>query len=222
MNVNEVYQLIQFIVAKNQNGYLTPNEFNLVINQAQTSYMDYLIGQFQEYQAGRPIPRVQFGNNETTRQRVTPFIYSSDLVVDAYGFCAYPYGYLQTDTMWKSNGYDKVKYIQQDHLSSYVNSRIDPIATNPVYLIEREGFRFYPNSIGAAKVNYIRNPNTIVWGYTLDGNGLAVYNPATSVDPQWSDVDILEIISRALRMIGVNLQSGAVTQYANEITKTGQ
>ncbi len=221
MNVNEVYKLILFIINKNQSGYLSPDEFNLVINQAQVSYMDYLAGQFQQYQAGRPIPTVQWGNNETTRQRVTPFIYNELLTVDTYGFAAYPYGYLITDTMW-TGIYGKIKFVQQDYLSNYLNSRITPVATNPVYLIEREGFRFYPNDIAQARVSYIRQPNTIVFGYTLDGDGLPVYNPATSVDPEWQELDLLEIISRALRMIGVNLQSGVISQYANEITKTGQ
>lgn len=221
MNVNEVYQLILYIVNKNQNGYLSPDEFNLTINQAQVSYMDYLAGQFQQYQAGRPIPTVQWGNNETTRQRVTPFIYNELLTVDAYGFAAYPYGFLITDTMW-TGIYGKVKFVQQDYLSNYLNSRITPVATNPIYLIEREGFRFYPSNITQARISYIRQPNEIVFGYTLDSNGLPVYNPATSVDPEWQELDLLEIISRALRMIGVNLQSGVITQYANEITKTGQ
>lgn len=221
MNVNEVYKLIQFIINKNQNGYLTPDEFNQVINQAQVSYMDYLVGQFQQYQAGRPIPTVQFGNNETTRQRVTPFLYSATLTVDGGGFSSYPSDYLLTDTMWTSSK-DKIKFVQQDYLSNYLNSRITPVDTNPIYLIEREGFRFYPNTIGSAIVNYIKSPRTIVFGYTLDGDGLPVYNSATSVDPEWQELDLLEIISRALRMIGVNLQSGAITQYANEITKTGQ
>jgi hypothetical protein len=122
--------------------------------------------------------------------------------------------------MW-TGIYGKIKFVQQDYLSNYLNSRITPVATNPVYLIEREGFRFYPNDITQARVSYIRQPNTIVFGYTLDGDGLPVYNPATSVDPEWQELDLLEIISRALRMIGVNLQSGLISQYANEITKTG-
>jgi hypothetical protein len=221
MNVNEVYKLIDFIVNKSQNGYVSPDEFNLIINQAQVSYMDYLAGQFQQYQAGRPIPTVQWGNNETTRQRVTPFIYNDLLSVDSQGFAAYPYGFLITDTMW-TGVYGKVKFVQQDYLSNYLNSRITPVATNPIYLIEREGFRFYPNDITQARISYIRQPNEIVFGYTLDSNGLPIYNPATSVDPEWQELDLLEIISRALRMIGVNLQSGLISQYANEITKTGQ
>lgn len=221
MNVNEVYQLIQYIISKSQNGYFTPDEFNQVINQAQISYMDYLVGQFHQYQAGRPIPSVQFGNNETTRQRVTPFIYSELISFDSSGFFPYPEGYLLTDTMFTSS-YGKVKFVQQDSLANYLNSRIAPVESNPIYLIEREGFKFYPNNLGQAIVNYIKSPREIVFGYTIDGDGLPVYNPATSVDPEWQELDMLEIISRALRMIGVNLQSGAITQYANEITKTGQ
>lgn len=221
MNVNEVYQLILFIVNKNQSGYISPDEFNLVINQAQVSYMDYLAGQFQQYQAGRPMPTVQFGNNESTRQRVTPFIYNELLTVDVNGLAPYPEDFLITDTVWTSS-LNKIKFVQQDYLSNYLNSRITPVADNPIYLAEREGFRFYPNNIGQARVSYIKKPTTIVFGYTVDGFGLPVYNPATSVDPQWQELDLLEIISRALRMIGVNLQSGLISQYANEITKTGQ
>lgn len=221
MNVNEVYQLILFIVNKNQNGYISPDEFNLIINQAQVSYMDYLAGQFQQYQAGRPIPTVQWGNNETTRQRVTPFIYNELLAVDSQGFAAYPTDFLITDTVWTSS-MGKVKFVQQDYLANYLSSRITPVADNPIYLAEREGFRVYPNDIGTIKVNYIKKPTTIVFGYTLDGDGLPVYNPATSVDPQWQELDLLEIISRALRMISENLKDVSVGRYANEITKTGQ
>ncbi|OYY99569.1 MAG: hypothetical protein B7Y37_13845 [Sphingobacteriia bacterium 28-36-52] len=221
MNVNEVYQLILYIVNKNQNGYLSPDEFNLTINQAQVSYMDYLVGQFQQYQAGRPIPTVQFGNNETTRQRVTPFIYNQLLAVDANGFSSYPSDYLLTDTMF-TGLYGKIKFVQQDYLANYLNSRIAPVATNPIYLIEREGFRFYPNDIAQARVSYIKSPRTIVYGYTLNGDGLPVYNPSTSVDPEWQELDLLEIISRALRMISENLKDVSVANYANQITKTGQ
>lgn len=39
MTVDFAYQLIQFAAAKNQNGYITPAEFNLVINNAQNEYM---------------------------------------------------------------------------------------------------------------------------------------------------------------------------------------
>lgn len=221
MNVDTVYKIIDFAVGKSQNGYVSPVEFNLVINQAQIQFLDYLLGQSQSYQAGRPISKVQYGNNETTRQRLTPFILTSTLNVDINGFAAYPANYQQTDTMLTS-AYGKIKFVSQDYLSSYITSRIDPIAYNPIYTINENGFKFFPTNTSNPILNYIKNPPTIVWGYTIDSNGLPVYNPITSVDPKWYDVDMMEIIARALRIIGVNLQSNMVSQYANEIKIQGQ
>ncbi|MCE9537881.1 MAG: hypothetical protein K8R85_01505 [Bacteroidetes bacterium] len=221
MTVDTAYKIILFAINKSQNGYVSPDEFNLIINQAQTQFMNYLLGEFQQYQVGRPISRVQYGNNETTRQRLTPFIKSASLTVGGDGTVLYPSNYQQTDTMWTTND-SRVKFVSQDYLSSYLSSKIDPVATNPIYLLNMYGFKFYPSTIGSAKINYIETPNQIVWGYTTDSNGLPVYAPSSSVDPRWYDVDMMEIITRALRIIGVNLQSGMVSQYANEIEQKGQ
>jgi len=222
VNVNDVYELMKFVVNKNQNGYLSPEQFNLSINQAQTSFMDYLLGEFQHYQYGRPVARVEFGQNQTVRQRLTPVIYGYNLNIDSTGFTPYPSDFEQVDAIWSFYGYKRVRFVQQDYLYSYYNSKIDPIATNPVYLIEDVGFRFYPSNYGAAKLSYVRTPSQIVWAYTLDGNGRPVYNAAASVDPVWYDVDMLDIITRALAIVGTNLQSAQVLQYANMIKTQGQ
>ena len=93
---------------------------------------------------------------------------------------------------------------------------------SPVYLIENEGFRFFPNDLGQAKMSYVINPPDMVWGYTLDVNGVPVYDPATSVQPLWGDASIMEIIVRALRIIGVNLDYNAVSAYAVQVENQGQ
>ena len=49
MSVNDVYVLMQFIVNKNQNGYLSPEDFNNAINQAQRSYLSFLMGNPEQY-----------------------------------------------------------------------------------------------------------------------------------------------------------------------------
>jgi len=62
--VDDVYQIVTYSVGKNlQQGYVSPSDFNLVINQAQKSYASYLLGNFQQYQPGRPQARVEFGQN---------------------------------------------------------------------------------------------------------------------------------------------------------------
>lgn len=221
MDVNEIYQLIQYISNKNQQGYITPSQFNTVINQAQKSYTSYLLGSFQQYTPGRPVARVQLGQNSVLRQRLAPIITQGSLVIDPTGFSPYPGDYLQTDAM-RTTTFQRIRFVQQDSLYSYYNSAIDPVATNPIYLIEDAGFRFYPISLGSAEISYVSDPPDMIWGYTLDANNRPVYDALTSTQPVWDVASILDIISRALAMIGVNLQAGMISQYAQEIKVNGQ
>jgi hypothetical protein len=115
----------------------------------------------------------------------------------------------------------RVRYTQQESLYSYYNSTIDPVATNPIYMITSTGFQFYPITIGTVTLNYIKEAPSIVWAYTTV-SGRPVYSSGTSVQPVWADVDLLEIITRALKLIGLNLQDGQLQQYANQVTQQGQ
>lgn len=223
MDVNQVYLIIQFAVEKNQNGYVSPDDFNNVLMPtAQRNYLDYLVGEYQKYQAGRPIAVVEIGQNQKLRESVAPLIYNILLTPNTTtGISAVPSDWEMTDAMWGVYNFSRIRFAQQDQLDSYYNSVIDPIATNPIYLIKHEGFQFYPENIGFAKLSYVRTPPSIIWDYT-EINGEPVYNPATSVNPVWSDIDMYNIIVRALMLVGVSLQLGTVMQYAQTIKEGGQ
>lgn len=218
----ELYSLMQFILNKNQQGYFPPQSFNIVINQGQRSYADYLLGELQQYQQGRSGSRVEWGQNQTARTRLTPIIYGYHLHIDPTGFSPYPGDYLNVDAMWSIYGIERVRFVPQDKHWFVYGSVIDPYQTNPYYLIEDVGFRFYPQSYGDAWLSYVRNPPNIVWGYTLDINGRPVYSQALSTNPVWDDASIFQVIVRALAIVGVNLQAQDVERYAQEIKNTGQ
>jgi hypothetical protein len=234
MTIDEVYQIVLYSTAKNlSQGYVSPDDFNLTINQAQKSYVSYLLGSFQQYMPGRAVARVEFGQNTIVRTRLAPIIYWDNLTVNTAGFCPYPDDYLQSDAMFTADGYERIRAVQQDSLYSFYNSKIDPIATNPIYILEDTGFHFFPENIGTAKLSYVANPPDMIWGYDLDVNGIPVYNPngtppltppqvLLSVQPVWDDASILEIIVRALALIGVNLQLNVVEQYSMAIKNQGQ
>jgi hypothetical protein len=242
MNINDMYQICQYAINKAQNGYLTPSQFNLLANQAQVSYMDYLLGEFQQYQIGRPQSRVNYSQNSDTRQRIAPFIKNAVLTTDADGLALYPNDYLQTDSVRTSTN-ERLRFVQPDSLYSYLRSEIDPIVSNPIYLIQDLGYKIYPNTtdngvtLTNLKLSYVMNPPSMQWGYCLDSNGRPVYNPTAppqttttttlanctfSIQPLWYDIDKLEIIARILKLVGVSLQTGQVEQYANMVTTQGQ
>jgi hypothetical protein len=227
MDVNEVYRLMSYCVAKNKSqGYLSPDDFNLVINQGQRMYLDFLLGEYQKYQIKRPIAVVEFGQNERIRDSISPLIYNTILpITPTTGIASQPSDYEYVDAMWGVYGNYNIRFAQQDRLDSYIHSSIDTVASNPVYLIRHEGFQFFPDrpfGDNQAKMSYVRKPPSIVWGEARDSNDRPVWNPATSQNPIWSETDILQVIMRALQLVGVNLQLGVVIQYANEIKNNGQ
>lgn len=224
MNVNQVYQVMLYAVAKNkQQGYMSPDDFYTAINTAQRSYLDYLLGEYQKYMVQRPIAVVQFGQNQRIRESLAPLIYGAILSPNAgTGIAPFPSDYEYVDAMWGSASYYNIRFVQQDRLASYLNSKIDPIESNPIFLIQHEGFHFFPQTIGGARMSYVRTPPSIVWGYVEDGDGIPVYNPSTSQQPIWSEADMLNIIVRALALVGVNLQLGVVMQYSDSIKNGGQ
>lgn len=229
MTADEMYKIILYASSKNlQQGYVSPDDFNTIIQIAQLGFTDYLLGEFQTYQGGRPVSKVQFGMNESVRQRLTPLIQAPvPLTIDASGFSPYPADYQQMDAMYQPN-MNRVRYAQQHKLYSYLNSQIDPINANPIYLIEDSGFRFYPNisyngtAFSSASLSYVRTPRNIVWAFIPDANGLPVYDPGNSKDPEFYDIDCHEIIVRALALVGVNLQLQQVEQYSQIIKNQGQ
>lgn len=222
MDINDWYVLTSYIINKNQQGNLPPAKFNLVINQGARSYQSFLLGSFQQYTPGRPVARVELGNNRTVRQRLAPTIYGYILSIYGTGKSPYPGDFLQVDSMYSIYGVKRMRYVEQNQLDAFYNSVIDPVATNPIYLIEDENFQFYPTSSYQAKLTYVRNAPEMLWGYDLDENNRPVYNANKSIQPVWDEVAMYEILVRALAIIGVNLQAGQVIAYSQEIKNSGQ
>lgn len=224
MDSNQVYQIVLYAASKNlQQGYVSPSDFYTIINAGQIEYFNYLIGEFEKFQAGRPIAPVEVGDKESLRQTISPLIYQITLTSNVVtGIASYPSDFDSVDAMWEANGFYNIRFTPQQRLASVWQSVIDPVVDNPIYTLREAGIQFYPENIGSAKMSYVRTPPSIVWGYTLDSNGIPVWNPATSQNPVWSDGVMMEIIARALRLIGVNLQSSVISQYANEVKQLGQ
>ncbi len=223
MTSDQVFSIVKYAANKTQNGTITPQQFNEVLMPGgQRNYLDYLLGEYQKYQAKRPIAAVGFSNNERVRTSISPLIYGAVLPVFPYGLAVPPSDFEYPDAMWGLYGHYNIKFIQQDRLDSYIHSEIDPIENNPVYLIDHEGFKFFPENIGMVRLSYVRIPPPIIWGYDEDANGRPVYNPMKSQDPIWGESDIMQVIARGLLLVGVNLQLGVLMQYANEVKNNGQ
>jgi hypothetical protein len=225
MTIDQVYKFVDFIIKKsNSGGYLTPDEFNLIINRAQIQYFNKLYGNQNDYRYDRPVPKIAYAITEKISNSLSPFLSDSTaLVIDGNGQVNIPSDLFQTVSI--THTIDNIEYeitrVEQDRIANNLSSYYDaPTSDFPIYSQLRTKFQFYPKNLATASLFYLKKPTDMVWGYTTV-SGRPVYNSGTSVQPLWKDMDINEIIYIALSYIGVNLKDGDVSQFAQLKTQTG-
>jgi hypothetical protein len=225
MTIDEVYKFINFIVKKsNAGGYVTPSEFNLLINRAQIQYFNKLYGNQNDYRYDRPVPKISYAVTEKISNSLSPFLSDKTTVtIDANGQCTTPTDMIQMVAVTKevSGKEYEITRVEQDRVANNLSSYYDaPDTEFPIYAQLRTKLQFYPKTLASASVIYLKKPTNMVWAFTTV-SGRYVYDPLLSVQPLWSDVDMNEVMYIALSYIGVNLKDQEVSQFANIKTQTG-
>src|SRR4051812_45712231 len=170
MDVSDVFEIIKYCSNATINGDISVAEFNRIATLGENSYINFLLGAPQQYQYQRPQPRIQYSLNRNIRQKLTPLISEPEVLdIDNTGKAYYPSGYLLLDAMYQMD-LSEVRYASQEKLSSFIRSKIDPVSTNPIYLIEDQGFQFYPITLGQAKISFVKLPSPMVLATTPDSN----------------------------------------------------
>ena len=226
MTIDEVYKFINFIVKKsNAGGYLSPSEFNLVLNRAQIQYFNKLYGNQNDYRYDRPVPKISYAVTEKISNSLSPFLSDKTAVtIDVNGQCTTPTDMIQMVAVTKEVS-GKPEYeitrVEHDRVANNLVSVYDaPDIDFPIYTQLRAKLQFYPKSLGTANIVYLKKPTNMLWAYTTV-SGRYVYDSANSVQPLWEEVDMNEIMYLALSYIGVNLKDQEVSQFANIKTQTG-
>ncbi len=221
MNVNDVYRIMRFIARKNQLESLSPSEFQDSFNTAQRNYYDFLVGRIEQYRYDKAVPRVGIAMTDNVMSRLTPFQASATPAV-ASGSANKPADFNKLLSMLTASN-NRIQRVEENRLAERLNDSIDPASETNAFFVEKPtAWSIYPSTIASIKVNYLKVPNNVVWGYTLDGSGRPVYSAGTSTDPVWYDNDIDEIIARACKILGISIKENALVSYGQSVINTGE
>jgi hypothetical protein len=221
MNISEIHDFIDLITAQERGGFNTPAEKDSALDRASLT-------SFQFY-------RSQYAKSVVAKEALSPFRSRYDYITDGSGQITLSSGQnfvhlLAMDVTVNDpdspSGFDPdrrfdVEFPNEDELAQRRNSQTNPpTRTAPIADIVGVGFyNLYPQVVHAGTIWFLTRPNVPVFSYTQVGR-VITYDPTTSVQLQWTEPYLNDVIFLAIRFLGINLNNEmlnqVMTQYLQE------
>jgi hypothetical protein len=216
INVNEVYQDIHSIAAKQQHGAPSPEDFDRYANLANIDLYNYYVEPIKDYyQLGKAIPKRSVGLNKVIDQALRPFftLFQPRPVVSGQAHLDINVEYIDAVTSTYEGKQVPIKWIPFDKVADYQNSTIDePTPAYPVYTDAPSSIFVYPSDTPSVYLSYLKTPVTVHWGYSIV-SGRPVYNLSTSVDFEWAPVQKRDLIARICKYLGMSIRDQDLEQF---------
>ncbi len=227
-SINQVKEYTQYLVRKNNSALLSPEQFNLIINRASKSTFVERVGNPHQYQPGNPVPQMGFQITQKITEDLKVFQENANLILNSQGRANYPSDLAYTipglfyATVKNGNKiFVPIEIIDKDKEGYVLSSLIvAPTRTDPVAIFESTYIQVYPAGISNIKFPYIRYPKEAKWAYTTVNNR-PVFDAANSIDLEWEDLVVNDIIIKALMSIGISIKDPDVSSYAQQQSITG-
>ena len=222
INIDTIYQKVLALANKEQRGYITPQEFNLLADKAQ---MDIFSAYFHDLKMAYHKPtKTQIGiggdEMEMLKAKLHPFKTNTIFTQVADDATAsLPATLYFTDILLQNNTEvaeltkKEIAYTQNNPLLRATTSRMVYVreqhdGTNSVITI-------YPTPTvdTVFDIHYYKIPNTPTWGYVVVNNK-ALYNNSTSTDFELHISEEEALVTRVLELAGLVIRNEELAQAA--------
>jgi len=227
VNIDTVYQRVLALANKEQRGYITPQEYNLLANQAQSLIFEQYFYDLDKALETHANNTEYSDRTKEIQERIAPFENNNVNTASVSGNAiTLPTDLHRLGTVFYINNGQNVKVervdanevemMQQTALYAATQSR-------PVYVRRSDTIiDLYPSSLTylttTVKCNYIEKPTQVVWGYTVVNNQ-ALYNAAASTNFSLHAAEEIDLVYKILEMAGIVLNKPGLVQIAtNEET----
>ena len=230
--INTVRNAVLTILSKDNRGYVTPEEFNLMAKQAQVDIFEQYFYDFSTGVVKRNARIFNTGHAnipEKIEAVIDTFIVNDVLT---YNLPTATFFLPGTDpanpsqlTLYKTtrllyNDLIEVEKVNYTKLNSLLNSDfMTPTVARPIYSLKNNGIKVYPDIITTnMSIDYIRNPKDPKWTYTVLSSGEPLFNQS-AVDYQDFELpesDFTKIVTKILQYAGLSIRENDVVQLVNQ------
>jgi len=226
--IDTVYQKVLALANKEQRGYITPLEFNLLANQAQELIFEQYFYDLDQFKR-RDTDETSFSDMvELIENKLTEF--TSILVVDNGN--TYPSNYrigrIFALNVATNMNYE-AKHVEMNEIRNYLGSEFHMmgLGQNPVYHksnvvgFDIEVYNHQGLVVGTGVTcEVISRPIKVEWGYDVIAEK-ALYNASRSVNSQLHPSEETELVNKILALAGVTIKKLDLQQAGTglDITK---
>lgn len=236
MSIAEVHNIILFYLNKDQNGFVTHEEIDRVLDRAQMAYFADLYANPKVRTQTGSISAPTYGNNQRVDDGLSPFKETFQFASNGSpnpnpnGIITLPEGYMHLiglyTTQYSSslgrNIYSSVQVVNEWELIERLESQVIPVGLDdPIAIMNKERkIQLYPMQAQNGTVHYLRRPVAPSYDEQIDGR--EVVSGDDAIDMEWGEADINNIIAKALSIFGLNLSSTDITQFGELKNQQGQ
>lgn len=214
--INSVRNTVLSIINKQNNGYITPEEFNSFAKQAQLAIFNQYFVDFRNSKVKDSKGFETSGYSDVTKQMDQTIDYFSKVedlnYTLATGKFAMPQKWFLLNVLYY-NG-KEVTHVNQEKLQYLLNSNLTaPTETYPTYVLQGNDIVVYPNTITTGvSTYYVRFPYDPKWTYTTV-NGSPLFNQSANdyQDFELTDSDFPRLVAKICEYAGVSIRESDVS-----------
>tara|TARA_R100001510_G_scaffold2746_1_gene2113 strand:+ start:53 stop:757 length:705 start_codon:yes stop_codon:yes gene_type:complete len=219
VNINSVYQKVLALSNKEQRGYITPQEFNLLADMAQNDIYENYFHQARNSNAKIKDDDTYTDTLEMIEAKLSPFIKVQANTTVNSGILTLP-----TDIYKLINIKRGVSIItevtkkEEDYILGFTlqNNALYPNTDRPIY--SRRSAKTIlitpsPTNGSSIEVTYYREPATPSWAYVVV-NDKPLYNSSNTVDFELASSEEEHLVSRILLLAGGAIKQPDLSQGA--------
>ena len=215
VRVDTVYQRVLALTNKEQRGYITPQEFNLLANQAQMMIFEQYFYDLNKF-------LIDHGNNtmhadvvDILEEKISTFEVTGTLSLTANA------GNLNTlNRFYRLSNVRKtntiLESVSKKDFRMFPNSPLTaPTFTRPIYMVDTVNNRIQVAGriFSNLDIDYIQSPSRVVWGYVIT-LGEAMYNASISTNFDLHPSEETLLVIKILELAGITINKPGLIQIA--------
>lgn len=221
VSIDTVYQRVLAILNKENRGYMTPQEFNLLANQAQLEIFEQYFYDLNQFNRMGEITNEHANIVKNIKEKINLFKKTGNLTYTNPSFTL-PSDLYRLGTIFYNSGTEVEQIDQNEYLYINASPLTKPNTSRPVFIREGNTVKVYPSTITSSlQASYVKSPKEVKWNYVevSDDNGTttsALYDSSSTVDFELHESEETVLVYKVLAYAGLVIKQPEISQVAEQ------